>query len=282
MYTFKRVRNTKQRAQTPMDPLLILLAAFSCSSALGAIHERFEDLPIQGFNYIIVGGGTAGNVLANRLTEDPHVSFLVLGAGTSTVDVILSEVPFFCSDVVPGTPWDWNFTTTEQPGLKGRSIRLPRGFGLRGSSAVTDSDVLQDGMVSGDDTWEWDASQPYFRKNERFIGSVDNHNTTGQFDPAAHDFDGINPVSMPGYPQGTDNHVIQTTAELPDEFPFNLDYNSGYHLGVGWTPVTVGNGTRSSSQTSYLAPEYVERPNLHVLIHTHVTRILRSRKEYHL
>ncbi|KAK0460516.1 uncharacterized protein EV420DRAFT_1641064 [Desarmillaria tabescens] len=271
-----------------MVPLLILLAAFSSSSALGAIHERFEDLPIQDFNYIIVGGGTAGNVLANRLTEDPHISLLVLEAGTSTADVILSEIPFFCSDVVPGTPWDWNFTTTEQPGLKGRSVRLPRGFGLGGSSAVNGMAYTRDSsqdydryaQVSGDDTWGWDALQLYFRKNERFVGPADNHNTTGQFDPAAHGFDGINPVSMPGYPRGTDSHVIQTTAELPDDFPFNLDYNSGYHLGVGWTPVTVGNGTRSSSQTSYLAPEYIERPNLHVLIHTHVTRILRSTKEY--
>ncbi|KAK0199319.1 GMC oxidoreductase-domain-containing protein [Desarmillaria ectypa] len=115
MYTFKPIRNTKHGAHT----------------------SWFDDLLTQYFNYIIVGGGTAGNVLANRLTEDPNVSVLVLEAGLSTSDVLLSEVPFFGPRLVPGTPWDWNFTTTEQPGFKGRSVLLPRGFGLGGSSAVT-------------------------------------------------------------------------------------------------------------------------------------------------
>ncbi|SJL13170.1 uncharacterized protein ARMOST_16609 [Armillaria ostoyae] len=264
--------------------LPIFLAVLSCTSVLGAIYEKFADLPTQDFNYIIVGGGTAGNVLANRLTEDPYVSVLLLEAGVSTTDVLLSEVPFFCSRVVPGTPLDWNFTTTEQPGLKGRSIQLPRGVGLGGSSAViytrgSSQDYDRYAHVSGNDAWGWDALQPYFRENERFVAPADNHNTTGQFDPAVHSFNGINLVSLSGYPRGTDNHVIQTTAELSDEFPFNLDYNSGYQLGVGWAPTATGNGTRSSSQTSYLAPKYIERPNLHVLIHAHVTRILQSRKE---
>ncbi len=65
------------------------------------------------------------------------------------------------------------------------------------------------------------------------MAPADDHNTTGQFNPAVHGFNGINPVSLSGYPRGTDNHVIQTTTELSDEFPFNLDYNSGYQLGVG-------------------------------------------------
>ncbi|PBK85299.1 aryl-alcohol oxidase precursor [Armillaria gallica] len=267
--------------------LLIFLAVLLCTGVLGAIYERFDDLPTQDFNYIIVGGGTAGNVLANRLTEDSFVSVLLLEAGASTTDVLLSEVPFFCSRVVPGTPLDWNFTTTEQPGLKGRSVQLPRGFGLGGSSAVngmvytrgSSQDYDRYAYVSGDDAWGWDALQPYFRKNEHFVAPADDHNTTDQFNPAVHGFNGINLVSLPGYPRGTDKHVIQTTTELSDEFPFNLDHNSGYQLGVGWAPTTTGNGTRSSSQTSYLAPEYIERPNLHVLIHAHVTRILQSRKE---
>ncbi|KAK0205619.1 aryl-alcohol oxidase precursor [Desarmillaria ectypa] len=251
--------------------LFVFLAIFSCSSTLGAIYERFDDVPTQDFNYIIVGGGTAGNVLTNRLTEDSNVSVLVLEAGLSTSDVLLSEVPFFGPRLVPGTPWDWNFTTTEQPGFKGRSVLLPRGFGLGGSSAVnsmvymrgSSQDYDRYAWVSDDDAWGWDDLQPYFRKNERFVAPADNHDITGQFDPAVHSFNGIN----------------STTAELPDEFPFNVDYNSGYHLGIGWTLSTIGNGTRSSSRTSYLAPEYLERPNLHVLVHAHVTRILRSATE---
>ncbi|SJL09360.1 uncharacterized protein ARMOST_12738 [Armillaria ostoyae] len=228
--------------------------------------------------------GTAGNVIANRLTEDPDISVLVLEAGGSTANVLLSQVPFFCPQITPGTPWDWNFTTTEQPGLNGRSVPLPRGYGLGGSSAVnymaytrgSSQDYDRYAKSSGDPGWGWEALQPYFRKNERFVAPADHHNTSGEFDPAVHGFDGINFVSLPGYPRGTDGRVIQVTKELPREFPFNLDYNSGYQLGIGWRPSTIGNATRSSSQTSYLGPEYVGRPNLHVLIHAHVTRILPS------
>ncbi|KAK0460604.1 uncharacterized protein EV420DRAFT_1267807, partial [Desarmillaria tabescens] len=131
--------------------------------------------------------------------------------------------------------------------------------------------------ASSDEGWEWEALQPYIRKNERFVAPANYHDITGQFDPAAYGFDGIN---LPGFPRGTDNLIIQATSELPDEFPFNLDYNSGYQLGIGWAPMTVGNGTRSSLQVSHLGPQYIGRRNLHVLINAHVTRILRSCIEY--
>ncbi|KAK0479219.1 aryl-alcohol oxidase [Armillaria novae-zelandiae] len=255
-----------------------------CSIVYGAIYESLEELPTLNFDFIVVGGGTAGNVIANRLTENSDLSVLVLEAGSSTADVLLSQVPFFFPRIVPGTVWDWNFTTTEQPGLNGRSVPLPRGFGLGGSSAVnamfytrgSSQDYDRYAQISGDSGWEWDALQPYFRKNERFVAAADHHNTTGQFDLAAHGFRGITNVSLPGYPRATDSRIIQATTELPEDFPFNLDYNSGHQLGIGWTPMTVGNGTRSSSQTSYLGPAYIDRPNLHVLVHAHVTRILRS------
>ncbi|KAK0499124.1 aryl-alcohol oxidase precursor [Armillaria luteobubalina] len=255
-----------------------------CSIVSGAIYESFEELPTLNFDFIIVGGGTAGNVIANRLTEDAKLSVLVLEAGGSTADVLLSQVPFFWPRLTPGTVWDWNFSTTAQPGLNGRSVPLPRGFGLGGSSAVnamfytrgSSQDYDRYAEISGDSGWGWNALQHYFRKNEHFVAPADHHNITGQFDPAAHGFHGITGVSLPGFPRATDSRIFQTTTELPEDFPFNLDYNSGHQLGIGWAPLTVGNGTRSSSQMSYLGPAYIDRPNLHVLVHTHVTRILRS------
>ncbi|KAK0460465.1 aryl-alcohol-oxidase from pleurotus Eryingii [Desarmillaria tabescens] len=145
-------------------------------------------------------------------------------------------------------------------------------FYSRGSS----QDYDRYAQISGDPGWGWEALQPYIRKNERFVPPSDHHNTTGQFNPAVHGFDGINLVSLPGVPRATDSRVIQTTSELLDDYPFNLDYNSGYQLGIGWIQYTIGNGTRSSSQTSYLGPMYIGRPNLHILTNAYVTRILQS------
>ncbi len=67
---------------------------------------------------------------------------------------------------------------------------------------------------------------------------------------------------------------MQTMQELNDTFPFNLDTNSGHQLGVGWTQSTIKDGVRSSSATSYLGPEFISRPNLHVLLHAQVTRLI--------
>ncbi|KAG7450011.1 aryl-alcohol-oxidase from pleurotus Eryingii [Guyanagaster necrorhizus] len=255
----------------------LLLFLPLCSAA---IYERAADLPALFFEYIIVGGGTAGNVLANRLTEETNTSVLVLEAGRSTAGVLSSQIPFFCFSGLPLL--NWNFTTTPQPGLNNREFGYDRGFGLGGCSATnvmtytrgSSEDYDRYANVSGDDGWGWTKMQPYFRKNERFVASADRHNTTGQFDPEVHGFHGLNYVSLAEYPSNVDGRVIQVTEELSEEFPFNLDYNSGYHLGIGWHQKTIGNGTRSSSETSYLAPEYIERENLHVLVDSHVTRIL--------
>ncbi|KAK0494882.1 aryl-alcohol-oxidase from pleurotus Eryingii [Armillaria luteobubalina] len=260
-----------------MLPLLLLLVPL-CSAT---IYDRVTDLPTLDFDYIIVGGGTAGNVLVNRLTEDHDISVLVLEAGNSS-DVLLSQVPFFCTIATPNTPLDWNFTTIPQPGLNGRAIPILRGFGLGGSRAVnymtytrgSSEDYDRYASVSGDSGWRWDEIQPYFRKNERFVAPTDQHNTTGEFDPSVHGFRGINSVALPGYPRAIDSHILQATKELTDSFPFNLDFNSGYQLGIGWEQTTAGNGTRSSSQTSYLGPSYINRKNLHVLVPSYVMRIL--------
>ncbi|KAK0214705.1 pyranose dehydrogenase [Armillaria nabsnona] len=258
---------------------LMLLFLPLCSAV---IYETVADLPAAKFDYIIVGGGTAGNVLANCLTEDPQTSVLVLvlEVGRSTADLLTSQIPFFCTSRPPMV--NWNFTTTPQPSLNNRDFGYNRGFGLGGSSAInvmtytrgSSEDYDRYARVSGDHGWGWDKMQPYFRKNKHFVASADHHNLPGQYNPMVHGFGGVVSVSVAEYPGTIDGRVIQATKELPDEFPFNLDYNSGNHLGIGWHQKTIGNGTRSSSETLYLGPEYIVRENLHVLVDSHVTRIL--------
>ncbi|KAJ6498864.1 aryl-alcohol-oxidase from pleurotus Eryingii [Mycena sanguinolenta] len=269
-----------QRDMILLSSVLILtLGTTLCSSIILDNVADLDQLNLK-FDFIVVGGGTAGSVVANRLSENPENSVLVLEAGISNAGILDIIVPFFSPRAVPNTAVDWNYSTTAQVGLNDRSIAYPRGFVLGGSSSVNDmvytrgskEDYDRWANVTGDDGWSWDQLIPYIKKNERFTPPS---NATGKFNPAVHGFNGINTVSLQGFPTVIDSRVIQTTTELA-EFPFNLDMNSGYPLGIGWEQQTVKNGSRSSSATSYLAPQFVSRPNLHVLLHARVTRVLQT------
>ncbi|KIJ49388.1 GMC oxidoreductase [Sphaerobolus stellatus SS14] len=269
-----------------------IIFAFIASS-YGALHEDISTLPKLNYDFVIVGGidiiafsigGTAGNVIANRLTEDPRVSVLVLEAGVSNAGVFDSIVPLLNGNLAGATPYNWNFSTTPQTGLNGRILSYPRGHILGGTSSINGmfytrgsaDDYDRYAKVTGDSGWSWNSLQPYIRKNELWTLPTDGHNITGQFDPAAHGFHGINSVSLTGSPSPINDRVIQTTQQLPDEFPYNVDMNSGKPLGLSWLQSTIKKGVRSSSATSYLAPEFLNRPNLQVLLNARVTKLLKT------
>lgn len=110
-------------------------------------------------------------------------------------------------------------------------------------------------------------------QNERLVEPTDGHDTTGQFDPAVHSTRGINTVSLRSSSWALDT-VARQVIEASEEFPLNIDINSGNELGFGYPQSTIDHGVRSSSSTSYLAPRYINRPNLSVLLHAQVTRLL--------
>ncbi|KAJ7676957.1 aryl-alcohol oxidase [Mycena polygramma] len=250
------------------------------------LYESVAELPGNlTYDFVIVGGGTAGNVIANRLTENPGFSVLVLEAGVSNVGVLDSAVPFFMGNLIGSNIYEWNFATTPQLGLNGRVLPYPRAHMLGGCSSHnsmfytrgTADDFNRYAALTGDAGWSWDRILPSILKNEKWSPPADHHNTRGQFDPQFHSADGLTSVSLPGFQWRIFyNKVIQTTNELPDEFPFNLDMNSGKPLGLGWLQSTIGGGKRSSSAASYLAPEFIERENLHVLLHAQVSRLVNA------
>ncbi|KAK7444016.1 hypothetical protein VKT23_015412 [Stygiomarasmius scandens] len=129
--------------------------------------------------------------------------------------------------------------------------------------------------ITRDPGWSWNNIQPYIRKNEKFTPPADAHNTSGQFDPSIHSFNGVNAVSLAGFSYPVDSIALLASKQAGDSFEFNLDYNSGFALGFSWIQFTINGANRSSSAVSYLHPA-MARPNLHVLVNARVSRVLPS------
>ncbi|KAJ7290045.1 aryl-alcohol-oxidase from pleurotus Eryingii [Mycena rebaudengoi] len=267
------------------SPFLSLLAAYFATTTLvnGKLYQSFSEVPTNlEYDYIIVGGGTAGNVVANRLSEDAGVNVLVLEAGHADIQAAQIVIPFFCIQI--SNYYNWNYTTVAQPGLQGRALEFPRGHVLGGSSAVnglwysrgSKEDWDRYAAVSGDAGWSWASIQPYIQRSERWTKPADGHDDSGQYEPAAHGTDGITPIGVPGFATSIDDRILQVAKDLSSEFPFNKDANDGTPLGLGTLQLTAGGGQRAHSATAYLAAEYLNRPNLHIVINTQVSRVLKT------
>ncbi|PPR03999.1 hypothetical protein CVT24_010492 [Panaeolus cyanescens] len=258
-----------------------VLAALYVAPSLAATYTQPYQLPRISYDYVIVGAGNAGNVIASKLSEDPNIQVLVLEAGGSDENVLPAIVPFLGPTLTPNTPYDWNYTVAAQEGLDNRSFAYPRGKILGGCSTANymvhhygssdDWDKLA--SVTGDSGWSWDSVRQYRFQHEKMVPPADGHDTTGQWDPSLHGTNGPVSISLPGHSQTIDAKVIATTQELSDEFPFLPDTGGGDILGVGWTQNSIGNGQRSSSSTAYLRPAS-SRPNLHILLNAHVMKLL--------
>ncbi|KAF8218301.1 aryl-alcohol oxidase-like protein [Mycena galopus ATCC 62051] len=262
--------------------LSLLVGFVFVNACQSKIYDSVSDLPGLTYDFIVAGGGTAGSVVASRLTENSEWSVLVLEAGPTNEGVVLSEAPLLVDEFLTHPIWSWNYSTISQPGLNGRTIPYQRAHILGGCSAHNGmfytrgsaDDFDRYAELTGDPGWAWDQLLPYFFKNERWTEPADHHDTHGQYNPLVHSTTGKTSVSLPGFAWPTGNYVLQTTKELHDDFPFNLDYNSGSPLGVGWLQETIGGGERSSAATSYLTPDVQQRPNLHILLNARVFKLL--------
>ena len=216
----------------------------------------------MAYDYVIVGGGSAGCVLANRLTEDPDVSVLLLEAGGPDTNELVHLPAAFSA--LYRTAQDWDHSTIYEPFANDRRIYLPRGKVLGGSSSINAMVYMRGNPLDYDEWgpgWTWDEMLPYFKRSE------DNERGESDF----HGAGGPLPVSE-GRSRNPLGQMFLDSASAHG-LPLNEDFNGPEQEGVGWYQVTHRNGARASAAGAYLHPA-MTRPNLTVETHVHALSIL--------
>ena len=221
---------------------------------------------MEQFDYIIVGAGSAGCVLANRLSTNPKITVLLLEAGGKDTNPWI-HIPggYFKTMHNPNT--DWCFKIEKDPGLNNREMNFPRGKTLGGSSSINgmlyirgQSNDYDYWRQLGNVGWSWEDVLPYFKKSE------DNQQGKNKF----HGVGGPLAVEK----MRASFKVLDLFMEAADEFgyPKTSDFNTGNNEGMGYFPLNVKNGYRCSTAVGYLNP-IKKRKNLKILTNAHIKNI---------
>jgi choline dehydrogenase len=219
------------------------------------------------YDYIIVGGGTAGCVLANRLSQDPDISVLLLEAGGKD-DWIWIHIPVGYLYCIGNPRTDWCYRTQAEEGLGGRSILYARGRVLGGSSSINAMiymrgqarDYDEWARLTGDDSWSWNRVLPIFKRSEdHWRGGDAYHGSGGELRVEE---------------QRLRWDILDRFAEAAEQagIPRTADFNTGDNTGSGKFEVTQRRGVRWNAVKAFLRPA-AKRPNLRVVTGALIERL---------
>lgn len=221
---------------------------------------------MDGFDYIVIGGGTAGCVLADRLSRDPGHQVLLLEAGSGDPSPAMASP--LAWPTLAGTAVDWAYQTVPQAGADGAVIPWPRGRVLGGSSGINglmhirgDRRSYDAWETAGATGWNYDTLLPYFRKSERARAGTAYRGDRG-------------PMRVGPGPAGDPLWEACFQAAVETGYEENDDANGPTAEGTAWNDVTVVHGQRQSAADAYLTPAVRGRPNLTIVPRAPVLRLL--------
>ncbi|VWX58779.1 Alcohol dehydrogenase (acceptor) [Burkholderiales bacterium 8X] len=221
------------------------------------------------FDYVIVGAGTAGALMANRLSADKRCRVLLIEAGRKD-DYHWIHIPVGYLYCIGNARTDWLYNTEPDAGLNGRTLRYPRGKTLGGSSSINgmiymrgqSRDYDQWAQITGDDAWRWDQVLPAFKKHEDYyLGADEMHGAGGEWrvEKQRLRWDILDAFSLAAQEAG---------------IPHSTDFNRGSNEGVGYFQVNQKNGWRWNTAKAFLRPTCYGRPNFELWTSAQVARLL--------
>jgi choline dehydrogenase len=222
---------------------------------------------IVNYDYLIIGGGSAGCVLANRLSEDPQVTVALIEAGASDTSVLI-HCPAGLALLAKNGKVNWGYETVPQTALNGRRGFQPRGKVLGGSSSINAMIYIRGHRADydlwaslGNTGWTWNEVLPYFKRSENNERGADAYHGTG------------GPLNVKDLTTPNRFGKIFWEAAVQAGYKYNADFNGADQEGVGPYQVTHKNGERFSAAKGYLTP-VLARTNLTVITEALTQRIL--------